>query len=167
MFGLSRIELLLIYYWCRICAVTVYRIQVTATIGNPSSPAAKEGFALIALLTSLETLLGIITACLPLLKPIMQKLRGSLPKRESRTKKPSTSGTILVVMRISRMFSSWSQKQSAGERIASPDSWCGTMEKDGMSHVSVTPKTDQKTRNTVVEIPVRSDEDVEYLHVVE
>ena len=147
--------------------MTVYRTQVTATIENPSSPAAKEGFALIALLTSLETLLGIITACLPLLRPIARKLWNSLPKRGSEKKNPSTSGTILVVMRISRTLTSWSQKHFTGERIASPDSWCETpMDKDGVSHVSVAPKMEQKTRNNVVEIPVRSDEDVECQHVV-
>ena len=71
-------------------------------------------------------------------------------------------------MRISRAFTSWPHKKSTRERIASPDSWYETpMDKDGMSHVSVTPKTDKKTENTVVEIPVRSDEGVECLHVIE
>ena len=51
--------------------------------------------------------------------------------------------------------------------MASPDSRGETpMDKDGMSHVSVIPKTDQKTGNNVVQISVRSDEDVECLHVV-
>ena len=141
MLGFSRIEFSLIHYRCRICAVTVYRIQVTTTIKNPSSPAAQEGYALIALLTSLETLLGIIAACLPLLRPVASKLWRSLPKRGSETKKPSTSGTILVVMRMSRMFTSWSQKHFTGERIESPEPWCETpTEKDGLSHVSVSPK---------------------------
>ena len=141
--------------------MTAYRIHVTATIENPRRLDGKEGYALLGLLTSLETLLGIITACLPLLKPTAKRLWALLPKRGSEKKNPSTSGTILVVMRISRALTSWSQNQSTRERIASPDSWCEMpMEKDGMSHVSVTPKTDQKTGHTVVEIPVRSDEDV-------
>ena len=132
--------------------MTVYRIQVTATIVNPMSPAAKEGFALIALLTSLETLLGIITACLPLLKPVTKKLWRPLPKRGSKSKNSSTSGTILVVMRMSRIFTSWSRKHSTGERLESPEPWRETpIEKDGLSHVSVTPKSDQKTRSTEVD----------------
>ena len=124
-FFLQRyVTYLLISFRCRICAVTIYRIQVTATIQNPSGPSLKEDFALIALLTSLEMLLGIISACLPILKPITKRLWSSLPKRGSDTDKPSTSGSIPVIMRISHMFTTSSKKHFSGERISSLDqSW--------------------------------------------
>ncbi|CAF9919204.1 MAG: hypothetical protein ALECFALPRED_001085 [Alectoria fallacina] len=102
-------------------AVTIYRIQVTATIDNPSSPSSQKAYAIIALLTSLETLLGIITACLPILKPITKRLWSPLPKRRSDANKPSPSASIPIMMRISHMFTASSKKHSSGERIASSD----------------------------------------------
>ena len=116
-----RVTWLLISIWCRIRAVTIYRIQVTATIDNPSSPSSQKAYAIIALLTSLETLLGIITACLPILKPITKRLWSPLPKRRSDANKPSPSASIPIMMRISHMFTASSKKHSSGERIASSD----------------------------------------------
>ncbi|KAF6220993.1 hypothetical protein HO133_002674 [Letharia lupina] len=149
-----------------ICAVTVYRIQVTATNDNPSNPASQEKYALIALLTSLETLLGIISACLPILKPITKRLRVSLPKRGSDTNKPSTSGSIPIIMRISHMFTASSQKYSSGEHIPSPDrSWYEMqVGKDGTTHVSVRPKADQRTEDELAGKPAGRDEDMESMY---
>ena len=67
-------------YQHRICAVTSYRVYVTATVKNPGSPESKKAYSIIALLTSLETLLGIITACLPMSKPVAQTFWNALPK---------------------------------------------------------------------------------------
>ena len=67
-------------YQYRICAVTSYRVYVTTTIEDPKSPESQKAFSVIALLTSLEALLGIITACLPMTKPVAQTLWNALPK---------------------------------------------------------------------------------------
>ncbi|KAF6236675.1 hypothetical protein HO173_004966 [Letharia columbiana] len=149
-----------------ICAVTVYRIQVTATNDNPSNPSSQEKYALIALLTSLETLLGIISACLPILKPITKRLRVSLPKRGSDTNKPSASGSIPIIMRISHIFTASSKKYSSGEHIPSPDrSWYEMqVGKDGTTHVSVRPKADPRTEDELAGKPAGRDEDMESIY---
>ncbi|MCJ1279015.1 hypothetical protein MMC21_006836 [Puttea exsequens] len=54
-----------------ICGVTLARIKVTTDI-SPTNPNAT--YSLIALLTCLEALLGLINASLPVLKPIFNKL---------------------------------------------------------------------------------------------
>ena len=110
-----------------ICAVTIYRIYITA-IDHPGIRSSQETHnmnALIALLTSLETLLGIISACLPLLKPIANKFWNSLPTRQRNANRPSTSGSIPIMMRISQMLTvSFRGRSSGGERISSlGDSW--------------------------------------------
>ena len=57
---------------CSICGLTIYRIYLMAHI---SSSHWQEFFAQISLLTRLEALLGIINACLPVIKPIFDRLR--------------------------------------------------------------------------------------------
>ena len=152
--------LLMSYF--RICAVTVYRIQVTATVGNPSSPSSQKSYALIALLTSLETLLGIITACLPMLKPVGKKLWDSLPKRSSTKVKASTSGSIPILMRVSQMFTLSSKKRPSQGLDSSPDqSWHeAQMNENWTNQASLAPKTGPKMESHIVEIPAGSDEGV-------
>ncbi len=64
------------------------------------------------MLTSLEALLGVISACLPVLKPIFNKMRGTAPKSgdSSGVKEILKSGTIPVFMRVSQMFTLTSRK---------------------------------------------------------
>lgn len=55
----------------RICAITVVRIITTTEI-NPQN--TMQQYSMIALLACLEALLGVINACLPVMKPIFSRL---------------------------------------------------------------------------------------------
>ncbi len=90
----------MIWYYS-ICALTLYRIYDTTTISLSN---AQEAYAVIAMLTSLEALLGVITACLPVLKPIFNKMRGTAPKSDSGVNEILKSGTIPIFMRMSQIF---------------------------------------------------------------
>ena len=56
----------------RICIITLVRIKVTADI-TPTNASAQ--YELIALLTCLESSLGVVNACLPVTKPVFDKLK--------------------------------------------------------------------------------------------
>ena len=58
----------------RICTITIVRIKATTSINAQNT---RRQYANIALLTCLEALLGVINACLPVLKPIVSKLRAT------------------------------------------------------------------------------------------
>lgn len=93
-----------------ICALTLYRIYETTTIAASN---AQEAYALIAMLTSLEALLGVINACLPVLKPIYNRMRGTAPKsgtNGSGVNEILKSGSIPIFMRVSQMLSLTSRK---------------------------------------------------------
>ena len=76
------------------------------------------------MLASLEALLGVICASLPVLKPIFNKMRGTAPKSGGRSDVSEIlkSGTIPIFMRVSQMFSFTSSKgtdfSSEGETLA-------------------------------------------------
>ena len=55
-----------------ICVITTVRIKATTSINAQNK---RRQYAKIALLTCLEALLGVINACLPVLKPIVSKVR--------------------------------------------------------------------------------------------
>ena len=55
----------------RICAITVVRIITTTEINAQNT---MQQYSMIALLTCLEALLGVINACLPVMKPIFSRL---------------------------------------------------------------------------------------------
>ena len=55
----------------RICAITGVRIKVTTEINSPDP---QVQWALNALLVNLEVMLGITNACLPVMKPVLNKL---------------------------------------------------------------------------------------------
>ena len=57
-----------------ICAITMVRIKVTTGIDEQNS---LQQYSKVALLTPLEALLGVINACLPVMKPIFSKLRAT------------------------------------------------------------------------------------------
>ncbi len=105
---------------CRICAITIYRVQATSKIGDPTNLHAQDTYCLIALLTSLEALLGVISACLPLLKPIFHKLRDTLSERGTN---PTVSSSIPGLMYKSQTpASSSSRKQYISEFTSTTDS---------------------------------------------
>ncbi|KAL2041589.1 hypothetical protein N7G274_005971 [Stereocaulon virgatum] len=54
-----------------ICIITLIRLKVTTEINSPD---AQVQWRLIALLADLEVLLGVINACLPVMKPALKKL---------------------------------------------------------------------------------------------
>ena len=58
----------------RICAITIVRIKATTSVNAQNT---RQQYAKIALFTCLEALLGIINACLPVLKPVVSKLRST------------------------------------------------------------------------------------------
>lgn len=71
----------------RICAITVVRIKFTADINAKNT---QQQYANIALLTCLEGLLGVINACLPVMKPVFSKLGGATKISTSlRTRTPT------------------------------------------------------------------------------
>lgn len=72
------------------------------------------------MLTSLEALLGIISACLPVLKPIFNKMSGTIPKdsKISSVKEILTSGTIPIFMRVSQM---WTMTTGRGRSSSSDE----------------------------------------------
>ena len=55
-----------------ICIITLVRIKVTSDINATNSA---EQYALISLLTCLESSLGVINACLPVSRPVFDKLK--------------------------------------------------------------------------------------------
>lgn len=133
--AIRRFSVLIRKNFCSICALTIWRIYDTSTI---SASNAQEAYALIALLTSLEALLGIICACLPVLKPIFNKMRGTAPKggESSRVREILKSGTIPIFMRVSQMLTLTSRKgkysSSDEETLTETFRWYGE-KKDGKS----------------------------------
>ena len=55
--------------------MTAYRVYVTINVHSIDSDDAVNAYATISLLTCLEAILGVFTACLPVLKPVF-----SVPK---------------------------------------------------------------------------------------
>ena len=53
-----------------ICGITLARVLITTHIKEQS---AQKMYSMIALLTSLEATLGVINACLPIMKPVFTK----------------------------------------------------------------------------------------------
>lgn len=153
------------FFCCRICAITIYRVQVTSTIGDPTNLHAQDMYCRIALLTSLEALLGIVSACLPMLRPILQKLRGSLLESGTNPIKPSTSGSIPIIMRKSQMPNSSSRKQYSSECSSTTDSLWYEKHMEGKyeNQGSPKPKSDRVTGNVITVKPHSRDADAESL----
>ncbi|CAF9908254.1 MAG: hypothetical protein ALECFALPRED_004362 [Alectoria fallacina] len=143
-----------------ICALTVYRIYDTTTIaGTTAASNDQDTYALIAMLTSLEALLGVVNACLPVLKPIFNKMRGPpAPKTKTGsgsgvTKSPK-SGTIRIFMRVSQMLmtltSSKSKPFSSDEEtlteMTESSAWHGEKKKDGKTGAESGKEASVRTR---------------------
>ena len=110
--------------YCSICAITLYRIYDTSTI-TPAN--AQDAYAVIAMLTTLEAHLGVINACLPILKPLFDKMRGGAPAKSGSgngVREILQSGTIPIFMRVSQMFSRRERGSSSdGETLAETQGW--------------------------------------------
>ncbi|CAF9933487.1 MAG: hypothetical protein ALECFALPRED_005609 [Alectoria fallacina] len=71
-----------------ICAITVVRIKMTIDINAWNT---QQQYATIALLACLEALLGVINACLPVMKPVFNKLMQTNIFSLFRTRTPTVS----------------------------------------------------------------------------
>lgn len=89
-----------------ICIITLIRIKIT-TENHGSN--AQQIYSLIALFTCLEALLGVINACLPVLKPVFKKFSDS---PASSWLSSVMSGTIPIFMRPSQMGSTYKSQNS-------------------------------------------------------
>lgn len=129
---------------------------MTATIVTNN---AKAMYALIALLTSLEALLGVINACLPVLKPVFDRFRLVIPKRDNGTIKSFMSGSIPIMLRLSHP---WDRSVGKSTLIdgdsPSPEPSEGAWIKDT---AAPTPKVERMIGMKVAEIYVRKDVDIE------
>ena len=78
-------------------------------------------FKIIPFLMCLEAILGVTTACLPVLKPVFSKFRKSINKLSGRkdTDKSLMFGSIPIVMRVSQMWQSRSRKRTGREKLDS------------------------------------------------
>lgn len=85
----------------RICVITLIRIKITTS--NHGSN-AQYVYSLVALFTCLEVLLGVLNACLPVMKPIFTKLASY---KGSSWLSSVMSGSIPVFMRPSQMSTNW------------------------------------------------------------
>ena len=72
--GVSKRRKIRAHMTYSICAITIVRIKATLSINGQNT---RHQYMNIALLTCLEALLGVINACLPVLKPIVSKLRAT------------------------------------------------------------------------------------------
>ena len=134
------------------------------------------------MLTSLEALLGVINACLPVLKPIFNRMRGAPPKSKSgrSVKEILTSGSIPIFIRVSQMLTHASREEkddsSDGEILTENRGRYGEEKMNegsdgkGEKSASVTtrqispPMTDKAKRVMGIKAPeihVRKDVDVE------
>ena len=134
------------------------------------------------MLSCLEALLGVVNACLPVLKPIYNKLRGTAPKGGAEVNEILKSGTIPIFMRVSQMFTLASRKRkdstNDGETLTENSTWYeerkreqgGKSDVEGGTGASVTtreispPMTEKAEKLMGIkaqEIHVRRDVDVE------
>ena len=83
---------------------------------------AQQIYSLLALFTCLEALLGVINACLPVLKPIFNRLGDS---GASAWLSSVMSGTIPIFMRPSQMGSRWTTPAATTTKKKKQDSATG------------------------------------------
>ena len=145
--------------------MTAYRVYITSTITDPSSAVSLSAYNLIALLASLETLLGIITACLPMLKPVGTMIWTTLPKsgRNKIASMTSAAGSLLV--RAGRTLSLSSSKEHGSRSFlwfsTSAKSMDGSSGTAGADQAPPTPEKDEVWKVKAGQIVVRKDIDLE------
>ncbi len=140
---------------------------VSYSSGNTKTPFPKVG-----VLATLEALVGIINACLPLLKPVFNKMRRSAPKKDKRNvgnkndkkNNNTTSASIPIMLRVSHLWS-----KSLGKYTSSDEEPWPPKIHDDNSPINAAdrnlrePKVNRITGMKVPEIYVRKDVDVESL----
>ena len=102
----------------RICIITLIRIRITGLIDGDSN--AQQIYSMIALLTCLEALLGVVNACLPVMRPIFTKFSDT--KIYSFFASSSSSGSGRSSGGTSSTLSF--QKPSRKQHYKIPDSSC-------------------------------------------
>ena len=140
--------------------MTAYRVQVTATIGllhERDDDQAVNAYGVISLLTCLEAILGVITACLPVLKPVFNKVRSSLKKLNGweNTSTSLKSDSIPISMRVSHMLECKTRKRSGKEEVDSMISMEDLRRSE--SRPRFTSKAEKVVGVKVLEIHVQSD----------
>ncbi|CAD6594109.1 MAG: hypothetical protein ASARMPREDX12_008145 [Alectoria sarmentosa] len=147
-----------------ICAITAYRVQITATIGSLDSGGHIE---INTVLFMFEAILGVITACLPVLKPVFDKVRDSMKRYDDKKgiSKFLKSGSISIFMRMSQIWKWKSGKRAERERLDSMIS----MEDLGRSESGIqsTPKVERVVGMKVFEINVQREVNVESTSIEE
>ena len=109
----------------------------------------------------LEAILGVITACLLVLKPVFSKIRDSMKKLSGRkgTMLSFKSGNIPILMRVSQIWQSRSVKRTGGEELNS----MGSMgdRRQNQTDVQSTSEGERLVGRKFSEIHVLRDVDVE------
>lgn len=141
----------------RICALTLYRVYVTSAIVAENE---KEMYAIIALLASLEALLGIVNACLPVMKPAFDKMRSGLSTADDSTIKTFMSDRVPRLLRLRHSWN-WSVVSNSNNdrHSPSPEPREGAWMKEGSNDSA--PKVERMIGMKVANIHVRKDIDVE------
>ena len=111
-----------VFFARSVCAITIYRVQNTAILRDPKNPHPEDTSCNLALLTSLEALLGIACACSPFLKPVFRKCHVSLPQRWAATTKSFTSGFVPIASRAPRL--PYIKQYFNGTTSMTDSSWC-------------------------------------------
>ncbi|KAM0794045.1 hypothetical protein BDR22DRAFT_902421 [Usnea florida] len=104
-----------------ICAITAYRVRTTATIGSSD---IEDHIRINSLLLFFEPILGVITASLPVMKPVFSKVLDSTRGLGIRkyTSKVFRTASIPVFMRMSQMWNSRSGNRAGREGLDSETS---------------------------------------------
>ena len=114
-----------------------------------------------------EAILGVITACLPVLKPVFDKVRDSMKRYDDKKgiSKFLKSGSISIFMRMSQIWKWKSGKRAERERLDSMIS----MEDLGRSESGIqsTPKVERVVGMKVFEINVQREVNVESTSIEE
>ena len=103
--------------------MTAYRVKVTTEIKDPNAPDAIKFYDLIALLTSLEGLIGVMNACLPLLRPVLQNVKSKLPKISMDYVRTLASTRGFNDFRITHMFDFTTPSRSGNFDGEDPKGW--------------------------------------------
>ncbi len=112
-------------------------------------------------LMCLEAILGVTTACLPVLKPVFSKFRESTKKPSGRkyTGKYLMFGSIPIFMRVSQMWQSRSGKRTGREELdsmVSMEDW-----RRNQTNIQPTSKAESLIGMKLSEIHVQRDVHVE------
>lgn len=102
--------------------MTAYRFQQVTTVGVGNiADILDDRTQPVMFLTSVEATLGVLNACLPVLKPVFRKVRDSVPKPNwwKGTKTSIKSGSIPIFMRVSQMWQSSSGGRSRRDGLDS------------------------------------------------